>query len=38
MPIKSFRPLTPSLRFTSLNQVPGLAKKRPERALTESAR
>src|SRR5471030_2560530 len=35
MPIKSFRPLTPSLRFTTLNQPVGLSKKRPERALTE---
>ncbi len=35
MPIKSFRPLTPSLRFTALNQAAGLSKKRPERALTE---
>ena len=37
MPIKSFRPLTPSGRFTSLNQVTHLlTKKRPERALTEA--
>lgn len=36
MPIKSFRPLTASTRFTQLNVTPGLAKKRPERALTES--
>jgi large subunit ribosomal protein L2 len=35
MPLKSFRPLTPSLRFTTLNQPAGLSKKRPERALTE---
>jgi large subunit ribosomal protein L2 len=35
MPIKSFRPLTPSGRFTSLNKRVGLSKKRPERALTE---
>ncbi len=35
MPIKSFRPLTPSGRFTSLNQVT-VAQKRPERSLTES--
>jgi large subunit ribosomal protein L2 len=33
---KSFRPLTPALRFTQLNRQPTLAKKRPERALTES--
>ncbi|AWI09126.1 50S ribosomal protein L2 [Ereboglobus luteus] len=36
MPIKSLRPLTASTRFTKLNVTPGLAKKRPERALTES--
>jgi len=35
MPLKSFRPLTPSQRFTTLNQNKDLAKKRPERALTE---
>lgn len=33
---KSFRPLTPALRFTQLNRQPTLAKKRPERSLTES--
>jgi len=36
MPIKSFRPLTPSGRFTSLNHRAGLTKKRPERGLIES--
>ena len=37
MPIHSFRPLTPSGRFTSLNKTTGeLSTKRPERALTES--
>ena len=37
MPIKSFRPLTPAGRFTSLNQVRAVvSKKRPERGLTES--
>ena len=36
MPIKSFRPLTPSGRFTSLNKRVGLTHKRPERALTEA--
>ncbi|HEY3755103.1 MAG TPA: 50S ribosomal protein L2 [Opitutaceae bacterium] len=36
MPIKSFRPLTPSGRFTSLNRTVGLAKKRPEPGLTTS--
>ena len=35
MPIHSFRPLTPSGRFTSLNKQTGLTKKRPERSLTE---
>lgn len=35
MPIKNFRPLTPSQRFTQLNRAPELSKKRPERALTE---
>src|SRR5471032_3180578 len=35
MPLKTFPPLTPSLRFTILNQAAGLSKKRPERALTE---
>jgi large subunit ribosomal protein L2 len=36
MPIKHFRPLTPSQRFTSLNKPVGLSKKRPLRALTEN--
>jgi len=36
MPIKHFRPLTPSQRFTSLNKPVGLSKKRPLRALTET--
>ena len=36
MPIHSFRPLTPSGRFTSLNKQPTLSKQRPQRALTES--
>src|ERR1017187_2254781 len=35
MPIKHFRPLTPSQRFTSLNKHVGLSKERPQRALTE---
>jgi len=35
MAIHSFRPLTPSGRFTSLNKREGLSKKRPQRALTE---
>jgi len=34
MPIHSFRPLTPSGRFTQLNMQPGLSKERPLRALT----
>ncbi len=36
MPINSFRPLTPSGRFTSLNMEKGLSKERPVRALTQS--
>ena len=37
MAIHSFRPLTPSGRFTSLNKVVGLiSTKRPERGLTEA--
>ena len=36
MPIKHFRPLTPSQRFTSLNKPVGLSKKRPIRGLTET--
>jgi large subunit ribosomal protein L2 len=38
MPIKHFRPLTPSQRFTSLNKPVGLSKKRPVKALTEIKR
>jgi len=36
MALKSFRPITASLRFTSLNRDEELSTKRPERALTES--
>ena len=36
MPIHSFRPLTPSGRFTQLNKQPTLSKERPQKALTES--
>jgi large subunit ribosomal protein L2 len=36
MPLKSFRPLTPAQRYLVLNVDPDLAKKRPERNLTES--
>ena len=36
MPIKQRRPLTPAGRFTALNHTPHLAKKRPERSLTET--
>ena len=36
MPLKTFRPITPTGRFTVLNHQPDLAKKRPERQLTES--
>lgn len=35
MPLKSSRPLTPTQRFTTLNRQGHLAKKRPERGLTE---
>ena len=35
MAIHSFRPLTPSGRFTSLNKREGLSKERPLRSLTE---
>lgn len=35
MPLKSSRPLTPTQRFTTLNRQGQLAKKRPERGLTE---
>ncbi|RME69777.1 MAG: 50S ribosomal protein L2 [Verrucomicrobia bacterium] len=36
MPIKTFKPITPSLRFTELSSNPELAKKRPEKALTKA--
>ena len=36
MPLKSFRPLTPSLRFTTLNRPAEISKKRPERSLVEA--
>jgi large subunit ribosomal protein L2 len=36
MALKSFRPLTASLRFTTLNRPEGVSKKRPERSLVES--
>jgi large subunit ribosomal protein L2 len=35
MALKSFRPLTASLRFTTLNRPEGLSKNRPERSLLE---
>jgi large subunit ribosomal protein L2 len=35
MPIHSFRPLTPSGRFTQLNKQPTLSKERPIKSLTE---
>ena len=38
MALKSFRPLTPSLRFTILNVDSELSKKRPEARLTEASR
>ncbi|MEI6588984.1 MAG: 50S ribosomal protein L2 [Verrucomicrobiota bacterium] len=34
--IKSFRPLTPAGRFTSLNHREGISKNRPEKSLLES--
>jgi large subunit ribosomal protein L2 len=36
MALKSFRPLTASLRFTTLNRPAGISKERPERSLVES--
>jgi large subunit ribosomal protein L2 len=36
MALKSFRPLTPSLRFTQLNRPEEISGKRPERSLVES--
>jgi large subunit ribosomal protein L2 len=36
MALKSFRPHTASLRFTTLNRPEGLSKNRPERSLVES--
>ena len=36
MALKSFRPLTASLRFTILNRPAGVSKERPERSLVES--
>ncbi len=35
MPIKTFRPLTPSLRYTARNRPAEITDKRPERSLTE---
>ena len=35
MPLKTFRPITPTLRFTELNRPEDIADKRPERGLTE---
>ena len=36
MPLKSFRPITPTGRFTILNKSPELSKERPQRGLTQS--
>ena len=36
MALKSFRPLTPALRFTTLNRPVEISTKRPERSLVES--
>ena len=38
MAIKSFRPLTPSLRFTQLDDFADVTKGKPERSLTEPMR
>ena len=40
MPLKSYRPITPTGRFTTLNQSPELSKKRPSaiRALAQCLR
>jgi large subunit ribosomal protein L2 len=35
MPLKIFRPITPSLRYTQLNRPAEIVDKRPERGLTE---
>ena len=35
MPLKIFRPITPTLRFTELNRPEEIIDKRPERGLTE---
>ncbi len=35
MPLKSFRPSTPTLRYTVLNRPEEIVRKRPERGLTE---
>jgi large subunit ribosomal protein L2 len=35
MPLKIFRPITPTLRFTELNRPEEIVNKRPERGLTE---
>jgi large subunit ribosomal protein L2 len=36
MALKSFRPLTPALRYTTLNRPAEISTKRPERSLVES--
>ena len=36
MPLKTFRPITPTLRYTELNCPEGVSTKRPERGLTEA--
>jgi large subunit ribosomal protein L2 len=35
MPLKTFRPITPTLRYTELNRPAEIVDKRPERGLTE---
>ena len=38
MPLKQFRPITPTQRYLILNVDPELSKKKPEARLTESTR
>ncbi len=38
MPLKTFRPITPALRYLVLNVDPELSKKKPEARLTEAIR
>jgi len=38
MALKTFRPLTPSLRWTAISDFSEITKHRPERSLTEAKR